>query len=243
MMVRPGQGRMVFDLVLWVVTHGCSGSAPLGPPGQLSQVVANRNGFSTISRCRSTTSKQNASYSPGGNTVMRKACFNLSDMTRNQLINTQGGGEDRKGTSLGRYGGASTTAIQVRPRSVPGATSDGLAADATGRDGDTDFVVRIALRPHQEEVFRDRSSGILILHWARQIGKSFCLAAWAVDRLLTRPGRLVTVLSNSRENGAEFVAKCAEVCRLNGTEYESVDQSQGVRFQNMRMEVRIHAQG
>jgi len=104
-------------------------------------------------------------------------------------------------------------------------------------------AVRIALRPHQEEVFRDRASGILILHWARQIGKSFVLAAWAVDRLLTRPGRLVTVLSNSRENGAEFVAKCAEVCRLNGTEYESVDQSQGVRFQNMRMEVRIHAQG
>jgi phage FluMu gp28-like protein len=54
---------------------------------------------------------------------------------------------------------------------------------------------------------------------------------------------LVTVLSNSRENGAEFVAKCAEVCHLNGTEYESVDKSQGVRFQNMRMEVRIRANG
>ncbi len=103
--------------------------------------------------------------------------------------------------------------------------------------------VRIALRPYQQAIFDDRSSGILILHWSRQIGKSFTLAAWAVDRLLTRPGRLVTVLSNSRENGAEFVAKCAEVCHLNGTEYESVDKSQGVRFQNMRMEVRIRAQG
>ncbi len=103
--------------------------------------------------------------------------------------------------------------------------------------------VRIALRPYQDEVFKDRSSGILILHWSRQIGKSFTLAAWAVDRLLSRPGRLVTVLSNSRENGAEFVAKCAEVCHLNGTEYESVDKSQGVRFQNMRMEVRIRAHG
>ena len=103
--------------------------------------------------------------------------------------------------------------------------------------------VRIALRPYQREVFEDRSSGILILHWSRQIGKSFTLAAWAVDRLLTRPGRLVTVLSNSRENGAEFVAKCAEVCRLNGTEYTSVDKSRGLRFQNMRMEVRIRAQG
>ena len=103
--------------------------------------------------------------------------------------------------------------------------------------------VRIALRPYQQAIFDDRSSGILILHWSRQIGKSFTLAAWAVDRLLTRPGRLVTVLSNSRENGAEFVAKCAEVCHLNGTEYESVDKSQGVRFQNMRMEVRVRANG
>jgi phage FluMu gp28-like protein len=83
----------------------------------------------------------------------------------------------------------------------------------------------------------------LILHWARQIGKSFTLAAWAVDRLLTRPGRLVTVLSNSRENGAEFVAKCAEVCRLNGTRFEVADKSKGVQFQNMRMEVRIRTRG
>ena len=103
--------------------------------------------------------------------------------------------------------------------------------------------VRLAFRPYQWPVFHDRSSGIMILHWSRQIGKSFTLAAWAVDRLLTRPGRLVTVLSNSRDNGAEFVAKCAEVCRLNGTEFESEDKSRGVRFQNMRMEVRIRAQG
>ena len=110
-------------------------------------------------------------------------------------------------------------------------------------DGEAAPRVRIDLRPYQQEVFEDRSSGILILHWSRQIGKSFTLAAWAVDRLLTRPGRLVTVLSNSRENGAEFVAKCAEVCRLNGTDYTSVDKSRGLRFQNMRMEVRIRAQG
>jgi phage FluMu gp28-like protein len=112
-----------------------------------------------------------------------------------------------------------------------------------GGRADSAQRVQIALRPYQDEVFKDRSSGILILHWSRQIGKSFTLAAWAVDRLLSRPGRLVTVLSNSRENGAEFVAKCAEVCHLNGTEYESVDKSQGVRFQNMRMEVRIRAHG
>src|SRR5258708_197937 len=103
--------------------------------------------------------------------------------------------------------------------------------------------VRIGFRQYQVPVFHDRTSGVLVLHWARQIGKSFTLAAWAVDRLLTRPGRLVTVLSNSRDNGAEFVAKCAEVCRLNGTKFESVDKSRGVRFQNMRMEVRIRAKG
>jgi len=118
-----------------------------------------------------------------------------------------------------------------------------LQRHRNGGRADTAPRVRIALRPYQQAIFDDRSSGILILHWSRQIGKSFTLAAWAVDRLLTRPGRLVTVLSNSRENGAEFVAKCAEVCHLNGTEYESVDKSQGVRFQNMRMEVRIRANG
>jgi len=57
-------------------------------------------------------------------------------------------------------------------------------------------------------------SGVVVLHWSRQIGKSFVLAAWAVFRLFKRPGRLVTVLSNSKENGAEFLLKCAEVCRL-----------------------------
>jgi hypothetical protein len=48
--------------------------------------------------------------------------------------------------------------------------------------------------------------------WSRQIGKSFTLAAWAVDRLLTRPGRLVTILSNSQANGQELNMKVAEVC-------------------------------
>jgi phage FluMu gp28-like protein len=118
----------------------------------------------------------------------------------------------------------------------------GMAAEQQGAMG-AGPRVRIGLRPFQLPVFKDRSTGILVLHWSRQIGKSFVLAAWAVDRLLTRPGRLVTVLSNSRDNGAEFVAKCAEVCRLNGTEYKSVDQSRGVQFQNMRMEVRIRAEG
>ncbi|WP_196301270.1 hypothetical protein, partial [Streptococcus pneumoniae] len=74
---------------------------------------------------------------------------------------------------------------------------------------------------YQAPIFEDRSTGVLVLHWSRQIGKSFTLGAWAVDRLLTRPGRLVTVLSNSRDNGAEFVAKCAEICHTLGCVFEA----------------------
>ena len=98
------------------------------------------------------------------------------------------------------------------------------------------------LRAYQSPIFDDRHTGIIVLHWSRQIGKSFTLAAWAVDRLITRPGRLVTVLSNSRDNGAEFVAKCAEVCHLRGTMFESVNKSEGLDFSDMRMEVRVRAQ-
>jgi len=102
---------------------------------------------------------------------------------------------------------------------------------------------RIKFRPFQQPVFEDRESGVLLLHWSRQIGKSFTLAAWAVDRLLTRPGRLVTVLSNSRDNGNEFVAKCAEVCNLLGVVFESQDQSPDVTYDNMRMEIRVTVKG
>jgi hypothetical protein len=47
--------------------------------------------------------------------------------------------------------------------------------------------------------------------WGRQTGKSFTLACWAVRRLIERPGRLVTILSNSLANGAELNRKCAEI--------------------------------
>src|SRR6266478_622449 len=99
----------------------------------------------------------------------------------------------------------------------------------------------VGLRGYQEAIFKDHRSGIVVLHWARQIGKSYTLAAWAVFRLISRPGRLVTVLSNSRENGAEFVAKCAEICRLNGTRIESIVRGPSLDYEDMRMEVRIRA--
>src|ERR1700722_2007279 len=108
--------------------------------------------------------------------------------------------------------------------------------------------VLVKFRVFQKPVFEDRKSGVLVLHWSRQIGKSFTLAAWAVDRLLTRPGRLVTVLSNSRENGAEFLQKCSEVCvlleqliREQGAEVETRDLSPDLSFENMRFEIRIRA--
>jgi len=101
----------------------------------------------------------------------------------------------------------------------------------------------IVFRDFQWPVFRDNVSGVIVLHWSRQIGKSFTLAAWAVDRLLTRPGRLVTVLSNSRENGAEFLDRCAEVCRLRRADYQSIDLSPNLEFSNLRLEIRIKRHG
>jgi len=107
----------------------------------------------------------------------------------------------------------------------------------------TDSAALIRFRPYQEPVFMDRVSGLLILHWARQIGKSFVLAAWAVDRLLSRPGRLLTVLSNSRDNGAEFVLKAAEICERLGAVCQTEDLSPDLKYENMRMEVRITVNG
>ena len=100
----------------------------------------------------------------------------------------------------------------------------------------------IKFRAYQQDVFNDRESGVMVLCWSRQIGKSFVLASWAVDRLLTRPGRLVTVLSNSRENGAEFALKCAEVCRLLGVAMEQADYS-GIEYKDMHYEISITVKG
>ncbi len=112
----------------------------------------------------------------------------------------------------------------------------------------------ILFRLYQEPVFADRATGIQILHWSRQIGKSYTLAAWAVDRCLTRPGRLVTVLSNSKDNGAEFAVKCAEVLRRLDQAFELADQDAAVdgenrivespvKYEDMRFEVRVHVKG
>ena len=111
----------------------------------------------------------------------------------------------------------------------------------------------VSFRSYQQDAFWDHSTKTLIEHWSRQIGKSYTYAAWAVDRLLRHPGRLVTVLSNSRENGAEFVEKAQEVCRKLGqaVEIESnrgeLDKESGVsedvKYENMRYEIRLSVDG
>jgi phage FluMu gp28-like protein len=132
----------------------------------------------------------------------------------------------------------------AKPSAKAAQPNGGAAAPPYPGRGDLPVSLpKIAFREFQKDVFLDRSSGVQVLHWSRQIGKSFTLAAWAVDRLLTRPGRLVTVLSNSRDNGAEFVAKCAEVCNTLGVVFESQDESPSVDYENMRMEVRITVKG
>ena len=90
-------------------------------------------------------------------------------------------------------------------------------------------------RRYQLPSFVDHATKTVIEHWSRQIGKSYTYAAWAVDRLLRYPGRLVTVLSNSRDNGAEFVAKVREVCERMGQVIEA-DGDESAPYASMRFE-------
>ena len=126
---------------------------------------------------------------------------------------------------------------------TPPEPAGGTPAPARAAAPPSPAVKALALRSYQIPVFDDRRSGILILHWSRQIGKSYTLASWAVDRLILMLGKydswLVTVLSNSRDNGGEFVAKCREVCNRLGLIMEASDDSTDIKYENMRMEVRI----
>ena len=122
-----------------------------------------------------------------------------------------------------------------------------------GGEGEGRGAPLVTFRSYQQAAFWDHATKTIIEHWSRQVGKSYTYAAWAVDRLLRKPGRLVTVLSNSRENGAEFVEKAREVCRKLGqaVEIESnraeLDGEAGIsedlKFQNMRYEVRVTVDG
>jgi phage FluMu gp28-like protein len=104
-------------------------------------------------------------------------------------------------------------------------------------------VALIQMREYQLPAFLDRTTGIVIWFWSRQIGKSFTLACWIVDRMLSRPGRLVTVLSNSRDNGAELNQKVREICDLLGEAVDQEDLSDDLKYENMNMESRIEVSG
>lgn len=88
-------------------------------------------------------------------------------------------------------------------------------------------------RPYQLKVFQDHSTGILILHWSRQIGKTTVLAAWAVERILRCRGHTVTVLSNSLKNGAEFIARASAFCE------EKLSGEEEIKFRFSRHEIRL----
>ena len=116
----------------------------------------------------------------------------------------------------------------------------------------TNNLPLVAFRGYQQDAFWDHATKTRIEHWSRQIGKSYTYAAWAVDRLLRYPGRLVTVLSNSRENGAEFVAKAQDVCRKlgqaievsgNEDELDAANIAEDVKYTNMRYEIRLEIGG
>ena len=147
---------------------------------------------------------------------------------------------------------ASAAAKRVRKAVAVAAAVAAMTAGAVSNVV-ADAAGLITFRKYQEKVFWDHETKTQILHWSRQIGKSFTLANWAVKRLLDRPGRLVTVLSNSRANGLEFVLKCQEVCRKLGKaiELESnfaaldgrADLSEDMKYDMMRGEVRIEVEG
>lgn len=102
-----------------------------------------------------------------------------------------------------------------------------------------DVPALVPMRGYQATVFWDHSTKTQIIHWSRQTGKSYTLAAWAVKRLLDYPGRLVTVLSNSKDNGSEFALKCQEVCRKMQIAAEAEDLSEDLTYEGMRFEIKI----
>jgi len=147
-----------------------------------------------------------------------------------------------KGTAAAVVAAVAMTAVQEAPPAFPVAKEAAPGA--------------IHFRKYQEPVFWDHTTKTQIIHWSRQIGKSYTLAAWAVERLLRFPGRLVTVLSNSRDNGAEFVLKVEDICRSMGAVIEGIEAesnqdelnanqtlSEDLKFDAMRFEVKITVRG
>ena len=64
----------------------------------------------------------------------------------------------------------------------------------------------IRLRAYQEEAFWYEGRFLFLL-WSRQTGKSYTLAAKALERMMLRPNHLCTFVSASITLGAEFMRK------------------------------------
>lgn len=87
----------------------------------------------------------------------------------------------------------------------------------------------------------------LVLHWSRQIGKSYVLAAWALYRIFSKAlaGKnwQVFVLSNSKKNGGEFMLKVEQICRLLNIAAEIEDLSLGDALETMQFVCRLSILG
>lgn len=108
----------------------------------------------------------------------------------------------------------------------------------------------VGFRSYQLPVFLDHSSKVLMLEWSRQIGKSYVLGNWCIDRLLRQLARhkswTIVVLSNSKDNGSEFAIKCAEAARRMGEAVEDVEVTlpdsatlERLEYEEMRFQVTI----
>jgi phage FluMu gp28-like protein len=159
-------------------------------------------------------------------------------------VSSQKVSPSRTGQETKREGLTSASAHGPLGTSVPTLASPSLASVAAGqaRTVESPRQAMLKFREYQEKAFWSENR-IEVWLWSRQIGKSYTLAAWAVYRLIQFPGRLVTILSNSKDNGIEVNQKVADICLLLGQAFEQADMSEDADFLNMRLETRISIGG
>lgn len=73
---------------------------------------------------------------------------------------------------------------------------------------------RVKLFRGYQEDFIFSVDRVVILNWARQIGKSTALSYWAMCRALFRPGHTVCVFSNTVKNGEEILFKIEDFIKV-----------------------------
>ena len=84
-------------------------------------------------------------------------------------------------------------------------------------------------RVYQREVFRHALRRLFLL-WARQDGKSFTLASDALDRMMAKPGRLITFISASIVLGSEFLLKEVQIWSLFLELYRKAAEQAGLKL-------------